>query len=124
MQSSKLIYMAITTHRKGIITDRYKAFLDIVSAFHGIKLSGMEKKVLNGFFWQSNGKINTGTRKAVAGNLKISSYNLTNQILKLRRKKLIIPNKANKEEDILVDSLIPDIEADKRSFVIQLELVS
>lgn len=116
--------MPITLRRKGIVTTRYSTYLDILSAFYGIQLAPKERQVLNGFFWISNGIINTESRKQVASRLKITSFNLTNQILKLRRKKIIIVNPDNADEDRIVDKFIPNVDADQKDFVIQLLLTT
>lgn len=115
--------MPIKINRKGIITDRYLTYLNVMSAFNGIKLSDMEKTILDRFFWISNGKINTDSRKQVAKELKITNFNLTNGIGKIRKKGLLAGKKGT-DEEVFIDRLLPDVEAGKKSFVIQLELIS
>lgn len=114
--------MAILNRKIVLVNDRYTAFLNVVLAFHEIHLPAMEKQIIVEFFWASNGIINTASRQKVRESMGITSQNLNNQILKLRKKDLIVVNPDNDQEDTVIKDLIPDIEADKQSLIIQLEL--
>lgn len=119
IRQNKLILMAIKVTKPTVVTDRYAVFLDLMDALYSLKLADMEKKIICAFFWTSNGVINTISRKSLVEKLGITSFNLNNQIGKLRKKNLIL---AGNEVESIIPALIPDIEADKTSLVVQFEL--
>lgn len=115
--------MAITVQKKVKVDNRYIEFLKTVSAFNNLNLSDREIEVLDSFFWSSEGKLTTDARQEVAEKLGVTEYNLNNQILKLRRKKLISKVNGDSVESIL-PSLMPDLEIDKTELGILFILTS
>lgn len=115
--------MAITIQKNVKVDNRYIEFLKTVSAFNNLNLSDREIEVLDSFFWSSEGKLTTEARKEVAEKLDMTEFNLNNQILKLRKKKLISKVKGEDCESIL-PSLLPDLEIDKTQLGILFILTS
>jgi hypothetical protein len=93
--------MSTTIIRKNVLPeDRYKYYLKLVSAISSIKLSDLEIDILDLIYLQG-GEINSTVRKKICETIEskvrgsnetqpMSEFNLTNYIVKLRKKKLII----------------------------------
>jgi hypothetical protein len=113
----------IAIPKKVKVEDRYKEFLRIVTSFSKLELSDREIDILDGLYWISDGAITPAARKQIADNLKITQYNLNNQFMKLRKKKVISKLAGNKLEAI-VGKLLPSIESDKPEWIINLKLTS
>ena len=107
--------MAIKLQRKILVNERYKMFLTLASAYFNLNLSSKEIEILDEFYWVNNGVLDSQARKSVRSKLKISEYNLNNQISKLRRKGIL--SKTSGDESI-IPKLIPDIESENTNFVI------
>lgn len=107
----------VTVTRKIQVDQRYIEFIKLVSAFNELKLSVREIDVLNKLYWVSEGKATTEAKKQIGEELDMSAFNLNNQLMKLRRKKLLVWNKTHNCETVL-DSLIPDLNVEKPEFQI------
>lgn len=115
--------MAITVQKNVKVDNRYIEFLKIVSVYNNLNLSDREIEVMDALFWSSEGKLTTEARQEAAEKLGMSEFNLNNQILKLRKKKLIHRGKNEPFESIL-PSLMPDLEIDKTELGILFILTS
>ena len=103
--------MAISIQKAVKAENRYKEFLKVVSAFHNLQLSDREIEVLDEVFWEGDGILSTQVRQQAADKLKITEFNLNNQIMKLTKKKLIVEG-TNGVKTIL-PALMPSLEIDK-----------
>lgn len=108
--------MAISIQKAVKAENRYKEFLKIVSAFHGLKLSDREIEVLDELFWNGDGVLSTQARQSAADKLKITEFNLNNQIMKLCKKKLIVDDKVKGK--VILPALMPSLEIEKPDLAI------
>lgn len=71
-------------------TERYRTYLRIASLFLKKPLTSMEMDIMDEFYHQKSGIIDTESRKAVREVLGISPEHLNNYIRALRKKNIII----------------------------------
>lgn len=84
-----------TLNSKVTALDRYKKYLQIVSLLMKKPLTDLEITILDEFYHASYGVITTESRRTVRENVNLSSENLNNYILKLRKRKVIIDDRIN-----------------------------
>lgn len=82
--------MGVVMLKKGMVQDRYKVFLKLLSSFHNLKLSDKEIEILNEFYWKSSGKITRESKKKVIDSIEgMTEFNLNNYLMKLKKRGMI-----------------------------------
>jgi hypothetical protein len=105
-----------TTISKEIpINDRYRVFLRLFSVYYDLHITEREIDVLHAFWLTQKGLINYESRHSVANELGITQFNLTNYLLKLRKRKIVT-------DDGLHSSIMIDTRPSDKSFQVIFKL--